>query len=459
MLNNDEQKQSVFKNVDLEIHYVAGISKDKEILSLASESFNEEWITSDRVKEIYKLILKYYLEENVIMDYIGFAKMRDKDSTDHTLLLNIWKKVEHDKREATPSSTVAAKKTLQNLYNLRCIQEITKFNLRKLNNAKSTKNYTTTDAIEKIREFDIKVASEAGAELTVLNNSYAGFKKRHRLAASDPALNSGVLTGVSEIDYPMGGLRNGEFGIVLGPTASGKSIVLMNFALNCWLHFGDAIIVTIEMSKDDYLDRVYSNLSHIKFNRFRHAALNVKEWEYLDKISRTLENHKNKLHIVDMRRGCNMLTLKSNLDKIIQKHNVRGIFIDYLNIMSQHDNKVSLEWQQQVSLAIEMKQQIARELHLPTWTLGQTTNDNNGAAFSSHIEDQVDIALKLQPDEDTASTGYLPARFTKTRNFKAARIVLSTCYQIMSCKEPSLPRLKVANKLEEFDGHITIDKS
>lgn len=457
--NSDDQKESYFKNVSLEIHYVAGISKNKEILSIASENFNEEWITSDRVKQIYKIILKYYLEENVVMDYIGFAKIRDRDDTEHTLLLNIWKKVEYEKKHTTSASTITAKQTLQNLYNLRCAQDLSKYMVRKLRISAESKNYNTEDLINKFRKFDLHVATEGGADSTTLDTSYSDFKKRHVLAANDPTLNSGVLTGVRDLDLPMGGLRNGEFGIVLGPTASGKSIVLMNFAINCWLHFGDAIIVTIEMSKDDYLDRVYSNLSHIKFSRIRKEQLNDKEWKYLDNIQKTIENHSNKLHIVDMKKGCNMLTLKSNIDRIIQKHDVRGIFIDYLNIMSQEDNKVSLEWQQQVALAIKMKQQIARELHKPTWTLGQTTNDNNGAAFSSHIQDQVDVALQLKPDEETAQSGLLPARFVKTRNFRAAKVVLETNYQIMRCNLPRLTSLRVAEKLEEYDGRITVNKS
>jgi len=337
--NRDMQKESVFKDVDLEIHYVAGISKNKEIFSVASESFNEEWFTSDRVKLIYKLILKYYLEENVIMDYVGFAKIRDLDNIEHNLLLNIWKKIEYAKKETTSASTIAAKKTLQDLYNHRCGQSLAKFLIRKLRSSAENKNFNSSGIIEKIREFDIQVVTEGGADTGKLDSSYSDFKKRHKLAASDPTINSGVLTGVSYIDYPMGGLRNGEFGMVLAPTGAGKSILLMNFAINCWLHYGDAVVVTIEMSKDDYLDRMYSYLSHIKFNRFRQSQLNEKEWQYLDNIQKTIENHPNKLHIIDMRKGCNMLTLKSNLDRIIQKGNVRGLFIDYLNIIAQDDGK------------------------------------------------------------------------------------------------------------------------
>lgn len=452
----EESNESNFKDINLEIHFVAGVSKNKDVLGNTLENFNIEWFTSERVRTIYQLIVDNYLKNNIVIDYISFAKTRDRDSTEHTLLLSVWKKIEYEKPNTTEASTIIAKQTLHNLYNLRSTQALAKFLIRKLKTAYDTKNYSTNDIVESIRDVRVDLANDGGAELTRLDNIYGDFKKRHKRAAEDPALNSGVLTGVPDIDMPMGGLRNGEFGIVLGPTASGKSIILMNFAINCWLHYGDAIIVTIEMSRDDYLDRIYSYLSHIKFNRFRREAINEKEWEYLDSIHKTVEKHHNRFHIIDMRRGCNMLALKANVDKIIQKHNVRGIFIDYLNIMSQENNTVSLDWQQQVGLAIQMKQQIARELHKPTWTLGQTTADNNGAAFGSHIKDQVDIALQLMPNDDTVQTGLLPARFLKTRNFKAARIVLETNYHIMHCKTPSLKTLRLAEKLEQYDAKIKI---
>lgn len=454
----DEHKESHFKNVDREIEFVAGISKSKEILSAANDGFNENWITNDRVRKIYNLIIQYYMEENVIMDYIGYAKIRDSEDTERTLLLNTWQKIEYAKKDCTLSTTIGVKKTLQNLYNLRCIQSLTKFNITKLKVAAQTQNYSTDEIIRKLGELDIQLAQDTGSEAVEMSNSYGDFKKRHQLMAADPSRFSGVMTGIQCIDNPMGGLRDGEFGIILGPTASGKSIILMNFAIHCWMHYGDAVIVTIEMSKDDYLDRMYSLLSHIKFSRFRHAALNKHEWRYLDNMIKMIEKHEHKLHIVDMRKGCNMLSLKANLDKIIQKRPVRGIFIDYLNIMAQPDEKVSVDWQQQVALAISMKQSIARELHKPTWTLGQTTNDNNGAAFSSHIQDQVDIALKLHPDNVTPDTGLLPAQFIKTRNFKAEKIVLETAYQYMSAKPLNHKKLKITSKLEEYDGKLGTDK-
>ena len=451
-----EQKGSGFKDLELEIHYVAGISKDTEILSSANENFDPDWITSDRVREIYQLIIDYYLKENIVLDYVAYAKMRDKEDTDRILTLNAWKKIEFEKRGANKASTVAARETLQNLYNLRCCQSLTKFMIKKLRGAQESKQYKTDDVVEKLDEFNIQTSKTLAATTSELESSYYEFKKRHQIAAADPTLNSGVLTGVKEIDDPMMGLRDGEFGIVLGNTGSGKSIMLMNFAINCWMNYGDAIIVTIEMSKDDYLDRIFSYLSHIQFSRFRREQLNEQEWKYLDFIHRKMKAYVNKLHIIDIAKGCNMLTLKGHADKIIKKNNVRGIFIDYLNIMSQQNGEVSLEWQAQVALAIQMKLQIARELHKPTWTLGQTTNDNNGAAFSSHIQDQVDVGLQLKPNDETKQTGYLPAQFIKTRNFRAARIVLDTHYQIMSCKQPNLKRLRRAEKLEEHDASIDV---
>jgi hypothetical protein len=103
-----------------------------------------------------------------------------------------------------------------------------------------------------------------------------------------------------------------------------------------------------------------------------------------------------------------------------------------------------------------MKLDIARQFGIATWTVAQTTQDNNGAAFSSHIRDQVDVGIALKPDTNTQQNGFLPAKFFKTRNFKAARFVLETNYSIMSGRQPNLKLLKKAQKLEEFDAKLDV---
>ena len=73
---------------------------------------------------------------------------------------------------------------------------------------------------------------------------------------------------------------------------------------------------------------------------------------------------------------------------------------------------------------IEVK--IARTLSIPLWSLLQTTKGKDEAAFSTHIKDQADVGLKINPDDDTPETGIVQMDWFKTRDFRAKSFPLQT---------------------------------
>lgn len=457
----DEKKDSVFKNYDLELHYLTGVCINTEVLVDSVESFDSKYFTSDIIKELYDLIISYHAKENTLLDAEGYKNYCEHDSGKKTLIGNIWVKINQLSNKVTKSSAISAKNTIVKLFIYREAQYLTKNLIRELKLANESKKYNVDNIKNLIEQTEYDVDGHSHVTLSDLNSGYGKFVQDYNDYMRNPDKIRGVPTGISEIDRYMISLRNGEFGVVTGDSGSGKSIMLMNFAMHCWLYYGDVIVVTIEMSEQDYIERMYSYISHIDSNRFRKHLLNKKEFSYLDKVHKKVQEHKNKLHIVDMPSGCNISAIKHNINKVIQKNpdKIKLIVIDYMNIISDKDGEINFAWESQVETASSLKLKIARTFKLPVWSAGQTTADNNNAAFSSHIKDQLDVGIAIIKDKDSEMTGFYPAKFFKTRSFKGSSFVLETNYKIWHSDPGNQRLIKKAMELEGDETTIKFNKS
>jgi len=443
---------TIFKNTDLELHLVAGITRGINILSSVCENFDAEYLTSDRLRKIYLQIVSYHEENGLILNLDSYIKLYEEDEAEKMLTTNMWAKINAEKPHTTLESVIAAKITLQNLYVYRQTQESTKQLIRQLKVASETKNYNTEPIVKLVRGLECETDARGLSEIVELHQGYDLFIDDYKKAVKNPNQLRGIPTGIDQIDRYMVGLRNSELGMIAGNSGSGKSIMLMNYAMNCWAHYGDVIVITIEMSKLDYIERMYCYLSQIPSERFRKHLLNSKELQYIQRVDEKVQAHPHKMHIVDMKGQCTVSSINKQIDKLMQQNpgKIKMIAIDYMNIISDSTGETNLQWESQVQTAIKLKLMVARAFNVPVWSAVQTTIDNDGIAFSSHLVDQLDVGIFITPDKDTEITGILPGKFFKTRGFKASKFQLETNYAIWSCKPGNS---QLARKLQTMRGN------
>ena len=416
-----------FVDRDMELDFIAGVVKERQIIEKVHLSFDSNVISSDLIKWIYDKAIWFYLEENVLMDDSAFKNALDVDARKKKTLLSLWKKIKKRTKATTMAGTVAAMKKLKTLYDGRvlslCVNEL----IKDLSKAKQGGDFK---AIEKARENlsafnDCTIKKDFSITVGDPRDDYEDWKKKYIKVQKNPGLLNGIPTGIPQIDKQLLGLRDGEFGLIAGPTGSGKSVMLMNLATYCWKLFGDIVIVTIEMPKEQYEMRWYCYMSGIDYEMFRKLELSKEHWNHLDKTIEKAKKNEYKFHILDMPEGCTTRTIQSEIKPFIQRGKVKQVDVDYINIIGDAKGETDFSWQTQLKIATEMKLKIARGFNIPTWTVSQV-DGNDGTAFSKHIKDQLDVGMYINVTPETNETGIVNISWIKTRDFRGVSFDLET---------------------------------
>lgn len=188
-------------------------------------------------------------------------------------------------------------------------------------------------------------------EQKTLKESVDDFGNRFAAKLKDPHFGAGIPTGYSFFDYTTGGLRAGEMLLIGADTGGGKSVMLMNMALNMWLNGNtvnmdkdfkegnDILYFSLEMPHTDCFERMLSRLSMVPQKSIRDAKLNEDETKRLTRALNFMKKYPWDLDIVDVPRGATINTIEMIYNDVLQKRRKPAVvIIDYLTLMD-YDNK------------------------------------------------------------------------------------------------------------------------
>lgn len=443
-----KQRSTDFIESELELSILSATICSVECIEYLIANFNSEYISSERYKNIYDIIISFYEETNKLVNKKTFKNLLRIDSRKEKQYLITFKKMLKLKKKISLSEVVSGSQKLYDCYQTRVIAiglnematDLKKvYEKRDLSIIPQTQktfltfaNYIETSKI---------IVSTKGEMIS----DYEEWKKDYQNKQNDPELLRGIETGIKQIDKQMPPLQKGELGAIAGPSSGGKSILAMIFGLHNWKLYGDTCTMTIEMSKDKYQMRQYCYLSGIDYKQFTKYQLTRKQWNHLDKTIEKNKKNVNKNIIIDMPEGSSVSAVKREFELAMKHNNVTLGIIDYMNIMCGPDGKIDFGWEQQLSIAAQIKLLIARKLHLPIWSPIQTSGD--GQAFSSHIKDQLDVGITLKPDEETRKTGLMKMDWFKTRDFNGEPFALETHRNVMRFTPPTKSQEKANKKI------------
>ena len=227
-----------------------------------------------------------------------------------------------------------------------------RFSEKLIHNLKDNLSKNNTDIKSSITEIhtvlqNIKSVNQAKAyEQNTLKGALNDFRERYVAKLEDPGFGGGVMTGYSFIDYVIGGLRPSELFLVGGSSGDGKSMLLMNMAINMWLggntvemtenfkQGANILLFSLEMPLADYQDRVMSRLARVPQKGIRDAKLDKDGESKLGTVAKFIENYPFTFEIVDLPRGASVETVELIYNDVCSKGTRPDVIvIDYLNLM------------------------------------------------------------------------------------------------------------------------------
>ncbi len=178
---------------------------------------------------------------------------------------------------------------------------------------------------------------------------------------------TGIPSGFLDLDFRTAGFHPSNLILIAARPAMGKTAFVLNIAQNVAFRQNKTVaIFSLEMSKEELINRMFSLESHVEAQHLRTGQLNDEEWDMLIESAGVIGRSKlfiddtPSISISELRTKCRKLSLEQDLSMII---------IDYLQLMSGNGRSESR--QQEVSEISRALKGLARELNVPVIALSQ----------------------------------------------------------------------------------------
>ena len=180
---------------------------------------------------------------------------------------------------------------------------------------------------------------------------------------------TGIATGFTDLDNKTAGLQNSDLVLIAARPSMGKTAFALNIADKVAVKDHKHVaIFSLEMSKEQLINRVFSLESHVDAQKLRTGTLTDGEWSDLIESANIIGgsglilDDTPAITVPALRSKCLHYKMEMGLDLII---------IDYLQLMTGSGGHSGDSRQQEVSEISRSLKALARELEVPVVALSQ----------------------------------------------------------------------------------------
>ena len=408
-------------SIEAEQSVIGSMIMDREAIVVASEIITGE----DFYNRQYGVLFETMVELNDSgrpVDLVTLQdKLREKDVPPEISSLEFIR----DLITAVPTSAnvkyyagiVAEKSTLRKLI--------------RLNEEIANTCYAGKEGLEEILEttekkvFDLVQRRNTG-DFVPIRQVVMNAMDRIEKASRNKGNVTGIPTGFIDLDYKTAGLQPSDLILIAARPSMGKTAFVLNIAQNVAFKQGMTVAMfSLEMSKEQFVNRLFSLESKVDSQHLRTGNLTDAEWESLIESAGVIG--KSNL-IIDDTPGISISELRSKCRKYKLEHNLGIIMIDYLQLMSGSGHSDSR--QQEISDISRSLKALAREISVPVIALSQLSRaveqrpDHrpmlSDLRESGAIEQDADMVMFIYRDDyyhkDTEKKGIAEIIIAKQRN-------------------------------------------
>lgn len=224
------------------------------------------------------------------------------------------------------------------------------------------------DAIEQ-RVFGVLQNSQNKKFTPISEELGEAYERIEKLHQGEGGGLRGVPTLFTELDNKLSGLQKSDL-IILGARPSfGKTTFALDIARNA-ASIGKIVgIFSLEMSREQIIDRLIASEAQVPLWKLRTGRLNLKEEGEFAMIQRTLDQLSKMPIFIDDSPSPNIIQMRSMARKLQLEHGLDLLVIDYLQLINPIRPADSLV--HQVTEISRGLKSLARELNIPVIAVSQ----------------------------------------------------------------------------------------
>jgi replicative DNA helicase len=249
----------------------------------------------------------------------------------------------------------------------------------------------------------------------VLTGTYEKISELHDPETAEKY--KGLQTGFNSIDNILTGMQSSDLVILAARPSMGKTALALNMALNAAKQGSSIGIISLEMSKEQLVERLFVSLLGVDSWKMRTGQLTQDDFMRMGEVMDQL----NKCKIfIDDSAGAGIAELRAKARRLQMEHGLDLLIVDYLQLMSigKAGNSITNRVQEISEISRSLKA-LARELHIPIMALSQLSRaveqrpvkipQLSDLRESGAIEQDADVVLMMYREdyyeEDTDRAG------------------------------------------------------
>ncbi len=221
---------------------------------------------------------------------------------------------------------------------------------------------------------------------------------------------SGVYSGFPSLDRVTNGFQPTDLIIIAARPSVGKTAFALNLARNAAMHPVRPTpvgVFSLEMGNTQLVQRILSAQSEIEMEKISRGRLENHEMEQL--LQRGINQLDNAPIYLDDTAALNIFELRAKARRMVNKHGVGMIIIDYLQLMSGSSENRNTNREQEISTISRSLKALAKELKIPIIALSQLNRalESRGANKAPMLSDLRESGA-IEQDADMVMFLYRP---------------------------------------------------
>lgn len=421
------------QDIEAEKSLLGSLMLDKEAITKVADILHGEDFYKRNHQYIYEVIEELFSKGEPIDLISVSSRLKEKNQLDNiggtsylTELINTVPTASH---VSTYAKIVQKKRILRDL--IQAGEEISLMGYDEANEADDL-----LDGAER-RIFGITQKNLTQSFLPIKPYLAEAFERIDRISKHQGNVR-GISTGFKGLDMTLSGLQNSDLIILAARPSMGKSSLALDIAKNVALKEKKPVgLFSLEMSKDQLIDRLISSESNIDSWKIRQGMLSSEgENNDFTCIQHALGTLSEAPIYIDDASSCSVLQMRAMARRLQASQGLGLIVVDYLQLI-EPNNKIASSVQQITEISRQLKG-LARELNVPVLALSQLSRAVeqrtpkiprlSDLRESGSLEQDADVVLLIYREdayrEDSPRKGIADIIIAKHRNGPIGRVEL-----------------------------------